>query len=196
MCLSSIPGRTGRQGRPLTIESGIRCLLKALSEDWDVFEETPLASKGLKLQQVPIEEVQQALRDTDNNETDLENVDLGRWQPDFIVVSWKRKRIAVMDLTRLSDELSVQLEEACRREERKYGPVKPALHHYIREGWTIKILPWVIGIRGLAETAHLQMTLSFLDIPQQKWRAIIYCLLSRTTSNGDPESDQGAARHH
>jgi hypothetical protein len=69
MCLSSIPG--GKDGR-----SQLRALLKALvSEDWDVFEETPLASKGLKLQQVPTEEVQQALRDTDYNETDSENVD-------------------------------------------------------------------------------------------------------------------------
>ncbi len=78
--------------------------------------------------------------------------------------------------SRPSDELSVQLEEAYSSKKRKYSPVKPALHHYndyIREGWTIEILLWEISIRGLAETAHLQMALSFLDIPQQKWRAII-----------------------
>jgi hypothetical protein len=77
-----------------------------------VFEETPLAATGLKLQQVPIEAVQQALQDSNNTEADLGNVDLGRWQPDFVLVSWKRKRIAVVDLTRtrLSDVLSAQLE--------------------------------------------------------------------------------------
>ncbi len=67
------------------------CLKDILSEDWDVFEETPLASTGLKLQQVLIEDVQllhQALRDTDdNNEKDLENADLGRWQQDLILIS-------------------------------------------------------------------------------------------------------------
>ncbi len=40
------------------------------------------------------------------------------------------------------------------------------------EGWTIEILPWVIGIRGLADTVHLQTALSFLDILKQIWKAI------------------------
>jgi hypothetical protein len=148
-------------------------LKDALSDDWEVFEETPLAATGLKLQQVPIEAVQQALQDSNDTEADLGNVDLSRWQPDFILVSWKRKRIAVVDLTRPSDMLSAQLEEAYRSKKRKYGPVRSALHHYIREGWTIEILPWVIGIRGLTDTASLQQALSFLDISQQKWRDII-----------------------
>ncbi len=144
----------------------------ATTDDWEVVEETPLAATGLKVQQVPIEAVQQALQDPNNTEADLGNVDLGRWQPDFILVSWKRKRIAVVDLTRPSDVLSAQLEEAYRSKKRKCCPVRSALHHYIREGWTIEILPWVIGIRGLTDTASLQKV-SFLDIPQQKWRDII-----------------------
>ncbi len=71
-----------------------------------MFEETPLAATGLKLQQVLIEAVQQTLQDSNNTEADLGNVDLGRWQPDFTLVSWKRERIAVVDLTRQSDVLS------------------------------------------------------------------------------------------
>jgi hypothetical protein len=51
-------------------------------------------------------------RDKDNNEADMGNIDSGRRQPDFILVFWKHKLIAVVDLTWLSDELSVQLEEA------------------------------------------------------------------------------------
>ncbi len=78
-----------------------------------------------------------------------------------------------MDLTRPSDVLSVQLEEAYSSKKRKYGPVRSALHHYIREGWAIEILPLAIGIRGLTDTANLQKALSFLDISQQKWRAIV-----------------------
>jgi hypothetical protein len=69
--------------------------------------------------------------------------------------------------------LSAQLEEAYRSKKRKYSPVSSALHHYIREGWTIEILPLVIGISGLTNTASLQKALSFLDISQQKWRDVI-----------------------
>ncbi len=50
-----------------------------------MFEETSLAATGLKLQQVPIEAVQQALQDSNNTDADLGNVDLGRWQLDFII---------------------------------------------------------------------------------------------------------------
>ncbi len=103
--------------------------------------------------------MQQALQDSYNTEADLGNVDLGRWQPDFILVSWKRKRIAFVDLTQPSDVLSAQLEEADCSKKRKYGPVRSAVHHYIREGWTIEILPWVIGIRGLTDMASLQKAL-------------------------------------
>jgi ribonuclease HI len=148
-------------------------LKNALAEDWIVLEETPLASTGLKLQQVPDEEVCRALDVPDLHVAEAGNVQLDRWQPDFTLISWKRKRIAVLELTRPSDMLNVQLDEAYRRKKRKYGPIKSALHHYIRGGWTIEILPWVIGIRGLTDTEHLQTALSFLDIPKQKWKAII-----------------------
>ncbi len=50
-------------------------LKDALSKDWEVFEKTPLAATGLKLQQVPIQAVQQALEDSNNTEADLGNVD-------------------------------------------------------------------------------------------------------------------------
>ncbi len=54
-------------------------------------EDTPLVLTGLKLQQVPIEEVLLALSATDNTEADLGHIGLGRWKPDFILVSWKHK---------------------------------------------------------------------------------------------------------
>jgi hypothetical protein len=78
-----------------------------------------------------------------------------------------------VDLTLPSDLLSVLLEEAYSSKKRKYCPVRSALDHYISEGWTIEILPWVISISGLADMANLQKALSFLDISQQKWRDII-----------------------
>jgi hypothetical protein len=148
-------------------------LKNALPKDWNVFEEMPLASTGLLLQPVSDEEVRLALDVPDLTVEEAGNVQLDRWQPDFTLVSWKRKRIAVLELTRPSDMLNVQLEEAYRRKKRKYYPIKSALYQYIREGWIIEILPWVIGIRGLADTVHLQTALAFLDIPKQKWKAII-----------------------
>jgi hypothetical protein len=69
--------------------------------------------------------------------------------------------------------LTVQQDEAYRRKKRKYCPIKSALYHYVREGWTIEIFPWVIGIRGLADIVHLQTALSFLGIPKKEWKAII-----------------------
>ncbi len=147
--------------------------IKNALPDWNVFEETPLASTGLKLHQVPDEEVRLALDVPDLHVAEARNVQLDRWQPDFTLISWKRKRIAILELTRPSDMLNVQLDEAYRRKKRKCGPIKSALYQYIRGGWTIEILPCVIGIRGLTDTVHLQTALSFLDVPKQKWKAII-----------------------
>ena len=45
-----------------------------------------------------------------------------------------------------------------------------SLANYIHAGWIIEILPWVVGIRGLANTKHLHAALAFLDIPRQKWK--------------------------
>ena len=61
--------------------------------------------------------------------------------------------------------LTVQLEETYRRKIQKYAPILSALQYYIQAGWTIEILPWVVGIRGLANTKHLHAALAFLDIP-------------------------------
>ncbi len=42
--------------------------------------------------------------------------------------------------------LTVQPEEAYRRKIQKYAPILSALQYYIQAGWTIEILPWVVGI--------------------------------------------------
>jgi hypothetical protein len=79
---------------------------------------------------VPIEEVRLAQRDTDNTEQDLGNVDLGRWQPDFIlvcVVTWKRKRIAEVNLTLSADMLTARLAEVYRSKKRKIQPCQISL---------------------------------------------------------------------
>ena len=67
----------------------------------------------------------------------------------------------------------MQLAEAYRRKIQKYAPILSALQYYSQAGWTIEILPWVVGIRGLANTKHLPAALAFLDIPRQKWKDMI-----------------------
>ncbi len=58
--------REARTAAHNQVRSVLAIILKdALSEDCEVFEKTPLlAATGLKLQQVPIEAVQQALQDS------------------------------------------------------------------------------------------------------------------------------------
>ncbi len=62
-------------------------LKNALPEDsdWNVFEETQLASTGVTLHQVPDEEVRLALDVPDLHVAEAGNVPLDRWQPDFNV---------------------------------------------------------------------------------------------------------------
>ena len=119
--------------------------------------------------------------ETGAHETERDTVDLSRWQPDFILISWKHKQIAILELTRPSDVLTGQLEEAYRRKIQKHEPILSAWQYYIHAGWTIEILPSVVGIRGLAnqgitgfvDTKHLHAALAFLNIPRQQWNDMI-----------------------
>jgi hypothetical protein len=106
-------------------------------------------------------------------EAEQDTVDISRWQPDFVLVSWKYKKIAILELTRPSDMLIAQMEEAYRKKIQKYAPILSALQHYIHAGWNIEILPWVVGIRGFVDTKHLQAAFAFLDIPKPKWKDMI-----------------------
>ncbi len=62
-------------------------LKDAVSKDWEVFEETPLAATRLNMQQVLLEEVQQALQDSNNTEADLGNVRGGLPQQETEILS-------------------------------------------------------------------------------------------------------------
>ena len=48
-----------------------------------------------------------------------------------------------------------------------------ALQDYVNSGWTVDILPWVVGARGIVGRDRLAPALDFLDIPKQKWTGII-----------------------
>ncbi len=48
-----------------------------------------------------------------------------------------------------------------------------ALQHYIHSGWSIEIVPWVVGIRGFADTKYFHSALGYLAIPKSQWKVII-----------------------
>ena len=77
-------------------------LKSSLSEDWHTFEEKSRAATGLRLQRVCPEEVLLARGETGAHETERDTVDISRWQPDFVLISWKHKQIAILELTRPS----------------------------------------------------------------------------------------------
>jgi len=88
-------------------------------------------------------------------------------------VSFKAKKIALLDLCRPSDTLPGQLQAAYERKINTYGPLVEALGHYSDSGWSVKILPWVVGARGLVQEKAMAQALEYLEVPKTVWRSII-----------------------
>jgi hypothetical protein len=72
---------------------------------------------------------------------DLDTVDIGRWQQDFVLISRQHKKIANLEFTRPSDMSPTQMKEAYQKKIQKCAPIPLALQHYIHTGWIIEILP-------------------------------------------------------
>ena len=90
-----------------------------------------------------------------------------QWQPYWILVSSELKKIAILNLCRPSDVHPTQLLAAAIRKQEGYRPLEEALDHYTNSGWTVHIFPWVVGVRGLIDPAHIYALLAFLEIPGQ-----------------------------
>ncbi len=81
--------------------------------------------------------------------TSLADVDqLGRRQPDWILVSKVHKKIAIVDLSRPSDVHQTQLLAAIQKQQ-TYQPLVEGLSYYTKQGWVVHVFPWVVGIRGM-----------------------------------------------
>ena len=102
-------------------------------------------------------------------------MDLGRWQPDIIGISFARRKIAIAPKLSLpSDSWPEALHEVHSWKCQSYHPLITALQSYINSGWTVyQILPWIIGARGMVSVDLLTPALEFLEIPKQKWSSII-----------------------
>ena len=69
---------------------------------------------------------------------------LSRWQPDFVAVSFKAKKIAILELCRLSDASTGQLQAAYERKLNLFGPLVEALGHYSDPGWSETFSPGLL----------------------------------------------------
>ena len=54
-----------------------------------------------------------------------------------------------------------------------YSPLVEALGHYSDSGWSVKILPWVVGARGLVQEKAMAHALEYLEVPKAVWSPII-----------------------
>ena len=136
-------------------------LQKNLNSSWQYFKETPMGLTGLQLQPIP------SINPADPP------VRVEGLQPDGVAVSWRFKKIALLEFTRPSDVSPAQLKAASDRKITKYNTLLVALRCYTESGWQIEILPWVVGIRGLIINHGICSAAKFLDIPQQAWQAAI-----------------------
>jgi len=138
-------------------------LTALLSKSWTILEETPMSQTGLHLDLVAASCMLAAGRTLPAGHGDMINV--GRLQPDMILISQKQKRIGLLELCRPMDESPTQLQAAVDRKLQTYAPLKVALQRYPASGWTVEILPWVVGVRGLLKESVFAPIFKFLSIP-------------------------------
>lgn len=144
---------------------------KCLATQWTLFEETPMRRTGLQLQPVSAACMVAAGRLPQGHSCDF--VGVGNLQPDLVLVSRSLKRIGLLDLCRPFDSRSGLLYAARQRKLGTYGPLLEALRSYIERGWQIRILPWVVGVRGMIDTKSVSEILDFLQVAQDRRAKIV-----------------------
>jgi hypothetical protein len=63
------------------------------------------------------------------------------------------------------DESPTKLQAAVDRKQQTYAPLKVALQRHPASGWTVEILPWVVGVRGLLKVSVFAPIFEYLSIP-------------------------------
>ena len=148
-------------------------LRKSLPAGWQLFEETPMCATGLQLRRISTAQVQDSGRSVSDADILAGEMAVGRWRPDFLAVSYSRSKIAIVDVCRPSDVRLERLDAAYQGKLAVYGPLLIALGFYIESGWTLQILPWVVGARGLIKKRNMCNALEFLEVPHKKQQSII-----------------------
>ena len=107
----------------------------------------------------------------------------GRWQTYFMPISYCNKKKAIWpEVCRLSDTLTEKLIDAYGRKLKAYKPIQPTLQKYTVPRWTVRVLPWVLGARGLVHVHVLKLWLSCLEL------SFSSSLKKRTYNTHDPQS--------
>jgi hypothetical protein len=157
LCLKFREARTSAHNQVRDVITSF--LTSTFRPEWTLFEETRMAKTGL------------ILRSSFLTADDVDQ--LGRRQPDWILVSKEAKRIAIIDLCRPSDIHQTQLQAAAIRKQQAYQPLVEGLSYYTEQGWVVHAFPLIVGIRGMIDSSHVQSLLKFLDIsecrPKRKW---------------------------
>ena len=148
-------------------------LRKVLPKGWVLHEETPMSRTGLRLNPVPTVLVQNSGRPVQESDIAAGSMHLGRWQPDLLLVSYTRRKIAILDVSRPSDIWRERLRTAHQDKLHTYEPLCQALSNYADSNWEIRILPWVVGTRGLVQQCALASALEFLEVPRGNWQRVI-----------------------
>ena len=146
-------------------------LAKCLTTHWKLYEETPMNRTGLRLQRVSAACMVAAERLPQGHNGD--SIDVGNLQPDMVLVSPALKRICLLELCRPFDSTSAKLAAAHKRKLRTYGPLLEALQSYVVRGWQVKILPWVVGVRGMVDKNSVCELLNFLQVPPERCARIV-----------------------
>jgi hypothetical protein len=148
-------------------------LRKSLPRRWLLYEETQMLATGLLLHRVPTVQVQNSGRLVSDADAAAGDMAVGKWRPDFIAISESRKKIAILELCRPSDVRLERLEAAFQGKLAVYAPLLTALSSYTENGWTVQVLPWVVGARGLIQTCNMRNALEFLEVPHGKRQSVI-----------------------
>jgi hypothetical protein len=99
--------------------------------------------------------------------------ELGRRQPDWVLVSESLKRIAILDLCLPSDTSPAQLLAAAMRKKDAYCPLVEALRYYADRGRVVHVFPLVVRICGMIDPSHVGSLLKFLHIQRKLWHGAI-----------------------
>jgi hypothetical protein len=131
-------------------------LSSALRPAWTLFEEIRKAKTAL-VHSTPLADVDQ----------------LGRRQPDWILVSEVHTNIAIVDLSCPSDVHQAQQLVAAIRKQQTYQPLVDGLSYYTEQGWVVHVFPWVVGIWGMIDSSHMDSHLKFLGNERKHWQVAV-----------------------
>jgi len=134
---------------------------------------------------VPTVLVQNSGRPVQESDIAAGSMHLGRWQPDLLLVSYTRSKIAILvllDVIRPSDIWHERLRTAHQDKLCTYEPLCRALSNYADSNWEIQILPWVVGTRWLVQHCALASALEFLAVPRGNWQHVIESTVQRAVT--------------